>query len=229
MPTETLTPSVSRPKPVVTTRSGELTPLATTVTVSSCFCTVIGRIATLSERVKQDPSPLEQQVRRVAWLIAVVSVGLAGAFIPVAMFGAHLSLINALVFAAGLLAGMVPEGLLPVITLAGLAVNPGLRELGKATAIAFATATATLVLLAVVLFLTSRTNSDIEARLEQNDGWLLTCEHLIVGPDLDGSINCWPYLVSLGADPASDRVPAPYDRDDWKQWLERTHQLPPER
>ncbi|WP_052372477.1 cation-translocating P-type ATPase [Amycolatopsis taiwanensis] len=80
--------------------------------------TELGRIAALSQRVRQEPSPLERQVRRVAWLIALVSVLLALAFIPIATFAAHLSLIDAMVFAAGLLAGMVPEGLLPVITLA---------------------------------------------------------------------------------------------------------------
>nr|WP_077085749.1 cation-transporting P-type ATPase [Mycobacterium rhizamassiliense] len=80
--------------------------------------TEIGRIAALSERVKPDPSPLERQVRRAAWLIAAVSVILGLSFIPVATLVAHLTLINSLIFAAGLLAGMVPEGLLPVITLA---------------------------------------------------------------------------------------------------------------
>lgn len=80
--------------------------------------TELGRIAALSERVKQEPSPLERQVRRVAWLIAIASVALALAFIPLATFGIGLSLVNSVVFAAGLLAGMVPEGLLPVITLA---------------------------------------------------------------------------------------------------------------
>jgi calcium-translocating P-type ATPase len=80
--------------------------------------TELGRIAALSERVKQEPSPLERQVRRVAWLIAIVSVALALAFIPLATLGIGLSLVNSVVFAAGLLAGMVPEGLLPVITLA---------------------------------------------------------------------------------------------------------------
>src|ERR1700758_5183597 len=80
--------------------------------------TEIGRIAALSERVKPDPSPLEVQVRRAAWLIAAVSVMLALSFIPVATLAAHLTVINSLVFASGLLAGMVPEGLLPVITLA---------------------------------------------------------------------------------------------------------------
>ena len=90
--------------------------------------TEIGRIAALSERVEPDPSPLEVQVRRAAWLIAAVSVMLGLSFIPVATLAAHLTLINSLIFAAGLLAGMVPEGLLPVITLA-LAV--AVRELAS--------------------------------------------------------------------------------------------------
>ncbi|MFZ1155785.1 MAG: cation-transporting P-type ATPase [Solirubrobacteraceae bacterium] len=80
--------------------------------------TELGRIAALSERVKEEPSPLERQVRRVAWLIAAIAIAMAIAFVPVAIFGAGLSFKNSVVFAVGLLAGNVPEGLLPVITLA---------------------------------------------------------------------------------------------------------------
>jgi calcium-translocating P-type ATPase len=80
--------------------------------------TELGRIAALSERVKEEPSPLEGQVRRVAWLIAGIAVTMAIAFIPLAIFVAGLSVRNSVVFAVGLLAGNVPEGLLPVITLA---------------------------------------------------------------------------------------------------------------
>lgn len=80
--------------------------------------TELGRIAALSERVKDQPSPLEQQVRHVAWLIAGIAVAMAVAFVPVAIFITGLSVRNSVVFAVGLLAGNVPEGLLPVITLA---------------------------------------------------------------------------------------------------------------
>ncbi len=80
--------------------------------------TELGRIAALSERVKEEPSPLERQVRKVAWLIAGIAIAMAVAFVPVAIFGAGLSFTNSVVFAVGLLAGNVPEGLLPVITLA---------------------------------------------------------------------------------------------------------------
>lgn len=60
---------------------------------------------------------------------------------------------------------------LPVITLTGLLVNPGLRDLGRASTIAFATAAGTLALLAVVLVLTAQPGRGLEARLEHNEGW----------------------------------------------------------
>ena len=91
-----------------------------------------GRIAALSQRVDVERSPLERQVRRVAWLIAGVAVAMAIAFVPIAVFAAGLSVANAVVFAVGLLAGNVPEGLLPVITLA-LAV--AVRTLAKRGAV----------------------------------------------------------------------------------------------
>jgi calcium-translocating P-type ATPase len=94
--------------------------------------TEIGRIAALTERVEKEESPLEHQVRRVAWLIALIAVATGIAFVPIAMFGGGLSLSNSIVFAVGLLVGNVPEGLLPVITLA-LAV--GVRGLARRGAV----------------------------------------------------------------------------------------------
>ena len=94
--------------------------------------TELGRIATLSQRVERDESPLEGQVRRVAWLIALIAVIGAICFVPVATLIAGLSLSDAVVFAVGLLVGLVPEGLLPVITLA-LAV--GARDLVRRGAV----------------------------------------------------------------------------------------------
>ena len=88
--------------------------------------TELGRIASLSERIERDESPLEGEVRKVAWLIALIAVLGAAAFVPIATLGAGLSISDSVVFAVGLLVGLVPEGLLPVITLA-LAV--GAREL----------------------------------------------------------------------------------------------------
>ena len=80
--------------------------------------TELGRIAALSQRVEVEESPLEAQVRRVSLLIAAVAIVMGIAFIPIATFGAGLPFSDALVLAIGLIVGNVPEGLLPVITLA---------------------------------------------------------------------------------------------------------------
>ena len=80
--------------------------------------TELGRIAALSQRVEEEPSPLEEQVRRVAWLVAAVAVAAGLLFLPIGWLAAGLPLTDALTFAIGLIVANVPEGLLPTITLA---------------------------------------------------------------------------------------------------------------
>src|ERR1044072_5994676 len=96
------------------------------------MATELGRIAALSQRVEKEESPLEGQVRRVAWLIAAIAVAMGLAFMPLATLVAGLSVSDSMVFAIGLIVGNVPEGLLPVITLA-LAV--GVRGLVRRGAV----------------------------------------------------------------------------------------------
>ena len=89
--------------------------------------TQLGRVATLTEGVKREPSPLEQQVNRVAWLISLVAIVAAVAFVPIGIL-AGLTPTQAGVFAIGLLVANVPEGLLPTIT---LALATGVRVLAR--------------------------------------------------------------------------------------------------
>ena len=105
---------------------------ASAVVFATGMRTELGRIAALSQRVEREESPLERQVRRVAWLIALIAVVMGIAFVPLAVFAAGLSVADSVVFAIGLLVGNVPEGLLPVITLA-LAI--GVRDLVRRGAV----------------------------------------------------------------------------------------------
>ncbi|GAA2592000.1 cation-transporting P-type ATPase [Streptomyces axinellae] len=93
--------------------------------------TELGRIAALSQHTRREESPLEHQVKRVAWLIAMVATGMGAAFLVVGS-ATGLPLRDALTFAIGLLVANVPEGLLPIITLA-LAV--GVRVLARRGAV----------------------------------------------------------------------------------------------
>ncbi|HEY7433252.1 MAG TPA: cation-transporting P-type ATPase, partial [Streptosporangiaceae bacterium] len=104
---------------------------ATGVVFATGAHTELGRIAALSQRVRREESPLERQVRRVAWLIAAVAVGAGLVFLPLGLL-AGLTFAEAAVFAVGLLVANVPGGLLPTITLA-LAV--GVRSLARCGAV----------------------------------------------------------------------------------------------
>ncbi|UOX90441.1 cation-transporting P-type ATPase [Amycolatopsis sp. FBCC-B4732] len=93
--------------------------------------TEIGRIAALTAGVGHEESPLERQVRRVAWLIAGVALAVGIGFLPLGV-AAGLSWPAAFVFAIGLLVANVPEGLLPTIT---LALAGGVRSMAKSGAL----------------------------------------------------------------------------------------------
>jgi calcium-translocating P-type ATPase len=101
---------------------------ATAVVYATGMHTELGRIAALSSRVTVDESPLEHQVRRVAWIIAGVAIFVGVAFLPLGTFAAGLSMEDAAIFAIGLLVANVPEGLLPTIT---LALAAGVRVLAR--------------------------------------------------------------------------------------------------
>lgn len=104
---------------------------AVTVVHGTGSHTELGRIAALSRKVRTDMSPLERQVRRVAWLIAGVATAVGALFLPLGLL-AGLSLNAALLFAIGLLVANVPEGLLPTIT---LALAAGARSLARQGAV----------------------------------------------------------------------------------------------
>ncbi|HEV7204174.1 MAG TPA: cation-transporting P-type ATPase [Jatrophihabitans sp.] len=93
--------------------------------------TELGRIAALSEQVTREVSPLERQVKRVAWLIAICATGVGLVFLPAGVL-AGLGWASAGSFAIGLIVANVPEGLLPTIT---LALALGVRDLAHRQAI----------------------------------------------------------------------------------------------
>ena len=86
--------------------------------------TELGRIASMTERVETEPSPLEREVRRVAWLIAARRRRGRACLPAYRVARGGPSAEDAVKFTIGLIVANVPEGLLPTITLA-LAVGVG--------------------------------------------------------------------------------------------------------
>jgi magnesium-transporting ATPase (P-type) len=78
--------------------------------------TRFGRIADLAQRTRRGRSTLEQQLDRVTRLVAVLAFGIGLAFFVVAgLLGMSVS--DRFVFAIGVTVALVPEGLLPTVTL----------------------------------------------------------------------------------------------------------------
>ncbi|MBI4493107.1 MAG: cation-transporting P-type ATPase [Chloroflexi bacterium] len=94
--------------------------------------TEFGRIASATQALGEQPSPLQREVRWVAYAIAALAVLAGLAFYLVGAELGRLEPRDSLVFAIGMIVANVPEGLLPTLTLA-LAV--GVRRLAARRAI----------------------------------------------------------------------------------------------
>ena len=175
--------------------SAVVTGQATALVYATGMQTELGRIAALSERVKPEPSPLELQVRRVAWLIAVVAVVAGLAFLPIGWLAAGLTLGNAVNFTIGLIVANVPEGLLPTITLA-LAV--GVADLARQGALVKRLA-AVETLGSTTVICTDKTGTLTENRMRAARVWTPLGEvDLETEADLASTVAANPVLGFLG-------------------------------
>jgi calcium-translocating P-type ATPase len=146
---------------------------ARAVVTATGMATEIGRIAALSQRIGREESPLERQVRRVAWLIAGIAVTVGLVVLALGVLTAGLPVLDSVQFAIGLLVANVPEGLLPTITLA-LAV--GVRALaGRGALVKRLSAVETLGSTTVIC--TDKTGTLTQNRMTAVAVWTPAGEH----------------------------------------------------
>jgi magnesium-transporting ATPase (P-type) len=80
--------------------------------------TEFGEIAVLSGRTAKHASPLHQQLNDTARVIAVVALLTGAAFFLAGDLGGGVSTEDSFIFALGILVALIPEGLLPTVSLA---------------------------------------------------------------------------------------------------------------
>jgi fructose-specific phosphotransferase system IIA component len=88
------------------------------VVIATAMSTEIGKIAYLTQTVKEDLSPLQREVNRVSKLIAVIAVVMGFAFFFVGMAFTKMTIVASAMFAIGIILANVPQGLMPTLTLA---------------------------------------------------------------------------------------------------------------
>ena len=90
----------------------------TAVVYATGMKTEIGKIAGLTQAVKEEPSPLQKELGTVSKVIAAIAVVFGIVFFLLGFFVVHLSRTASFIFAIGLIIANVPEGLLPTVSLA---------------------------------------------------------------------------------------------------------------
>ncbi|MFN0155961.1 MAG: cation-translocating P-type ATPase [Gaiella sp.] len=90
---------------------------AEAVVTATGMATKFGRIAALTQALPRGDSPLERELRHVTRFVAMLAVAVGVAFFAVAT-ALGIELQDRFVFAIGVMVALVPEGLLPTVTLA---------------------------------------------------------------------------------------------------------------
>ncbi|MGE3286842.1 MAG: cation-translocating P-type ATPase [Pseudonocardia sp.] len=89
---------------------------ATAVVIATGAGTRLGGIAAMTRRTAAPPSPLAQRLQQVVRVVAVAAVGVGAVFFGVGL-ALGMQLTAGFLFAVGVTVALVPEGLLPTVTL----------------------------------------------------------------------------------------------------------------
>ena len=92
--------------------------LGKAVVIATGMATEIGKIAYLTQTVKEELSPLQKEVNRISKLIAAISVVMGFAFFFVGLVFAKMTFLASVMVAIGIILANVPQGLMPTLTLA---------------------------------------------------------------------------------------------------------------
>jgi potassium/sodium efflux P-type ATPase len=79
--------------------------------------TQFGKIAELTQSVESELSPLQKEMGKITQLVAVIATSVGVVFFILGYFFGGLTLIEGFVFSVGIIVALVPEGLLPTVTL----------------------------------------------------------------------------------------------------------------
>ncbi len=91
---------------------------ARAVVFATAMDTEFGKIARLTQALREELSPLQVELRRVTRVVTIIAVTIGLAFFALAVAVAGIDLAEGFVFAIGMIVAFVPEGLLPTVSLA---------------------------------------------------------------------------------------------------------------
>jgi len=94
--------------------------------------TEFGKIANLTQKIVEKPSPLTVEINKLSRLITMIAIGLGVLFFLLSKFIVKLTIFESIIFAIGIIVANVPEGLLPTLT---LSLSMGTQRMAKRNAL----------------------------------------------------------------------------------------------
>ncbi len=135
--------------------------------------TEFGRLARLTQRQAERPSPLQREIQRLTYLVTVLALSLGALCFAVGTTLGGLSTTAGFVFALGIIVANVPEGLLPTLT---LALALGVRRMAARNALV-KRLSAVEALGATTLILTDKTGTLTENTMTVQEVWTPTASY----------------------------------------------------
>ena len=94
--------------------------------------TEFGKIASLTQSLKEESSPLQKEMGKLTKKVSAISVSIGVVFFILAIFLAKTEPVEAFIFALGMIVAFIPEGLLPTVT---LSLAMGVQRMAKRNAL----------------------------------------------------------------------------------------------
>jgi P-type Ca2+ transporter type 2C len=88
------------------------------VVVTTGMNTEFGKIAHLTQEMKEELSPLQIEMKNATKIVTVIAVGVGVIFFVISLVFAGITLAESFIFSMGMIVAFVPEGMLPTVTLA---------------------------------------------------------------------------------------------------------------
>lgn len=178
--------------------------------------TEFGQVAHLTTVVKRDPSTLEIQVARIVRIITAIAVSMGAIVFLLAYFLVGIEVKESFIFAIGIIVALVPEGLLPTVTLS-LAI--GVRRMARRNALV-RRLSAVESLSATTVICTDKTGTLTKNEMTVRYLWLphqLDPANTNPEPSNDALTKALIEVTGAGYDPTNGKVNIPSDADiAWK-------------
>ena len=139
--------------------------------------TEFGKIAGLTQNIKEDLSPLQKEMNRVTKIVTMIAVGIGMFFFLMALLFTKTNLTENFIFTLGMVVAFVPEGLLPTVT---LSLAMGVQRMAKRNAL-IKRLSAVETLGCTTVICTDKTGTLTQNEMTVSDLWTVDQKYKITG------------------------------------------------